>query len=413
MKETINNHDKIDDYHKNPQIIIKKGCDIRVNQHYPWIFSNEIANFSELKTLKLGSLVNIFDGRSNFIGSGYFNYKSLIAVRMLSFGHIVNLDIDFFQSRISKALAMRHNLLENNILFCRIVHSEADMLPGLVIDRFDDIFICQITTAGMQNCKELIINAINNIFGCKVKVFFSNNVEARRLETLDDKPDINHTDIPQLITVQENNLSFLANLQDGQKTGWFFDQRRNRLFIREISNNKRVFDGFCYLGAFGFNALIGNARQVVFADSSLQATELVKLTANKFYNQYQEKITVINQKIFTLLEDEEFIKNKFDIVLLDPPAFIKSKKDFFAGIKGYEKLVKLACKITANNGILMLSSCSHNAKFDDLLKACNDGFRKANRVAKLISSCTADIDHPIHPALKESEYLKSLCFFLE
>jgi 23S rRNA (cytosine1962-C5)-methyltransferase len=214
------------------------------------------------------------------------------------------------------------------------------------------------------------------------------------------------------IVIEENDLKYSIDVISGQKTGWFYDQRMNRDFIGSISKDADVLDAFCYQGGFGMNALKNGAKSVVFADSSKEALE--KLEKNIGLNNFETaKTTVICDKIFDLLEKDEFQNRKFDIVVLDPPAFVKSKKDFFSGIKGYEKLIKLSAGLVRKGGILLLASCSHNASLQDLTDAANDGFRKARRSAKIIRTFGGGFDHPISPSLKESEYLKSITFLVD
>lgn len=380
---------------------IKKHQEVRIVKGHPWIFSNEIENFPEIKNIKKGELVEVIIKKDESFALAYFNPHSLISARIISYNAKEKIDENFFVERILAAKTLRDKFYDKP--FYRLVHSEADFLPGLVIDRFGDVFSCQISTAGMDELSEFLIKALEIIFPNCV-IIFKNDVEQRRYEGLELYCKTVRGELPKQIEIEENEIKYLINIEDGQKTGWFFDQRENRKFIGTISKDCDVLDAFCYLGGFGFNALKGGAKSVTFADSSKEAIE--KIPAG-------EKITIINDKIFDLFENSEFQKKQFDIVILDPPAFIKSKKDFFSGLKGYEKLVKLAIPLVKKGGILMLASCSHNATIHDLISAANDGFRKANKKAKLIRSFGAGFDHPIHPALQESEYLKSITFLIE
>ncbi len=254
----------------------------------------------------------------------------------------------------------------------------------------------------MENLSQFLIEALQEIFP-NCAVIFRNDVEVRKMEGLENYTKIICGEIPDEIEVVENEISYLVNIKSGQKTGWFFDQRINRDFVAQISKGADVLDAFCYLGGFGMNALKGGAKSVVFVDSSIEAINSINKKALK-------NASAICEKTFDFLENNQ---QKFDIVLLDPPAFIKNKKDFHSGIKGYEKLIKLGAKSVKRGGILMISSCSHHASKQDLLEAANNAFRKNNHQAKLIRSFGAGFDHPLHPALKESEYLKSLTFLVE
>lgn len=378
---------------------LKRNHDLRVNHGNPWIFSNEIENFSELKQLEKGSLVIVQIKDADF-GVAYFNPQSLIAARILSYNKDEKIDEDFFVKRILDAKNLRDKFFAKP--FYRLIHSEADFLPGLIIDRFDNYFTCQISTAGMEKLSPILIAALQKTFPNCV-VIFKNDVDNRKLEGLENYVKTMAGEISGDIEIEENDIKYLVDINLGQKTGWFFDQRINRDFIASISKNCDVLDAFCYLGGFGLNAIKGGAKSVTFVDSSEAAISKIK-------NRNLENADAVCDKVFDFLENTD---KRFDVVLLDPPAFIKNKKDFFSGIKGYEKLVKLGAAITKKGGILMISSCSHHASLDDLTSAANNAFRKSNRAAKLIRVYGAGFDHPLHPALKESEYLKSITFIID
>jgi 23S rRNA (cytosine1962-C5)-methyltransferase len=384
-----------------PKLRIKRHSELRIVKGNPWIFSNEIENFSAVKNLEKGSLVEVVINKDDSFALAYFNPHSLISARILSHDLNQKIDENFFIEKILTAKNLREKFFEKP--FYRLIHSEADFLPGLVIDRFGDVFSCQISTAGMERLSEFLIAALEKIFP-NCAIIFRNDVEVRKFEGLELYVKTVRGEIADKIEIEENGVKFLINVASGQKTGWFFDQRKNREFIGSIAKNCDVLDAFCYLGGFGLNALKNGAKSVAFVDGSEDATKAIPTS---------EKVEIINQKVFDLFENPEFQKRRFDIVVLDPPAFVKSKKDFFVGLKGYEKLIKLSANLVKKNGILFLASCSHNATLSDLIAAANDGFRKVGRKAKLIRSFGADFDHPTHPALKESEYLKSLTFFVE
>ena len=221
--------------------------------------------------------------------------------------------------------------------------------------------------------------------------------------------------LTEKITVIENDLEFKIDLKNGQKTGWFFDQAVNRNFVASLVKDCDVFDGFCYVGGFGINAVKAQARSVIFADSSKEALDLTRENCQKIVEKFNPtcETSFYNKKIFDLLEDVEFQKRSFDVVLLDPPAFVKNKKDLFSGLRGYEKLVKLACPLLKKNGYLIITSCSHHVSTQDLVLAVQHALHKSHKNGKLIRTYGAGFDHPIHPALKENEYLKCLTFFIE
>lgn len=384
---------------------IKPKHEIRLVNAHPWIFSNEIENFSDIKTLEKGSLVEVDIRNGEAFAIAYFNPHSLIAGRILTYNLKEKIDEDFFVRRISNALKLREKFFDKP--FYRLIHSESDLLPGLIIDRFDDVFSCQISTAGMEKFSEILISAITKLFP-NSSIIFRNDVESRKMEGLELYVKVMKGEIPSEIEIEENEIKFSIDLQSGQKTGWFFDQRENRKFISSISKDCDVLDAFCYLGGFGMNALKGGAKSVTFVDSSEKTLENLKHKTENLPN-----VKIIKDKVFDLFAKEDFKNNQFDVVVLDPPAFVKSKKDFFVAIKGYEKLVKLALPLLKPNGILMLNSCSHHVSLADLIATANNAFRKSRVVAKLFRVSGAGFDHPLHSAVKESEYLKSISFFVE
>lgn len=392
----------------NTKLKIKKHHEVRIVRGHPWIFSNEIENFAALKYLEKGTLVEVQVKKDEPFALAYFNPNNLISARILTYDVKQEINENFFIEKISAAKILRDRFFDKP--FYRLIHSEADFLPGLIIDRLDNILSCQISTAGMEKLSPLLISALEKLFP-DAAIIFRNDVESRKLEGLELYVKAIKGDIPDKIEIEENGLKFAIDVKSGQKTGWFFDQRKNRDFIGLVSKNCDVLDAFCYLGGFGLNALKNGANSVTFIDSSQEAINHVK--QNIALNNFTQKTEIITKKVYETLDNADFQKRQFDVVVLDPPAFIKSKKDFFSGLKGYEKLVKLSANLVKPNGLLMLASCSHNATIGDLIAAANDGFRKSNRRAKLIRSFGADLDHPIHPALKESEYLKSITFMVE
>jgi len=387
-----------------PVVNIKKHHQDRLIAGSPWIFSNEIDNFSSLKNLASGSLVQINIGDSS-LAIGYFNPKTLISCRILTYNCKQQINSAFFIDKINNALQVRNRFFSNN--YYRLIHSEADGLPGLIIDRFANVFVCQISTAGMQNLQPILLQALENIF-VDAKIIFKNNSEARALEGL----EINHTseEMPP-INLQENGINFNVDVSKSQKTGWFFDQAPSRTFAASLAKNARVLDAYCFVGGFGINALAQGAKEVVFIDSSRPALDLTKTNCqNLLGDNYQNKCTFYHGQVFDVLQQPSL--DTFDIILLDPPPFIQSKKHLFAGLRGYEKLVKMSLPLLKPNGILMLASCSHHANTDQLITAVSNAINKSKKTGRLIAKLGAGSDHPIHPALPESEYLKSLFFVI-
>ena len=389
-------------------IKLKKGQDRKVNFGHPWVYSNEIESDPKLAEIPSGSLVKIANAFGNFLGIGYYNRHSLIAIRILTKKESQEINQEFFVKKIELALKLRQDFFDEP--FYRLIHSEADGLAGLIIDRFDNILVLQIATAGMESLLEILVAALNQVFG-QLTIVLRNDIHARKLEGLEEYVKVIQGEISADNVLIENGLKFKFDPIAGQKTGWFFDQRENRKFVAGLVKGKDILDCYCYNGGFGINAAKAGANAVTFIDSSDLAIKNVKENI-KLNNLSGTNFEFINGKVFDELETLIKVGRKFQVVVLDPPAFIKSKKDFFTGIKGYEKLAKLGAKLVAKNGYLFIASCSHNAGLQDLIRATASGIDKAGKDAKIVRIFGAGFDHPLHPVLLESEYLKSILFQL-
>lgn len=391
---------------------LKNSQEIRVVKGGPWIYSNEVANFKELKEL-VGEIVEVHvPKQKEAFALAYFNPHQLICARIISYDVNEKIDEYFFTRKLKAAKKLRDKFFDKP--FYRLIHSEADGLPGFIVDRFDDVFSCQISSLGAEKLQDFLIAALNKVFE-NPKIIFKNDSESRKFEGLELETKVIQGEITDEIIIEENEIKYSLDIKNGQKTGWFFDQRINRDFISSLAKGAEVLDAFCYQGGFGLNAFKGGAKSVTFIDSSAEALKIVEknIALNNFSD---KKVELINEKTFVILEKLAAENRQFDIVVLDPPAFVKSKKDLFAGLRGYEKLVRLAATLVKENGVLFLASCSHNVSLDDLIDAASQGLRKGligkNRQAKLVRSYGAGFDHPINPHLKESEYLKSIAFVL-
>jgi 23S rRNA (cytosine1962-C5)-methyltransferase len=357
------------------------------------------------KGIAAGAIVNVRgeDGRS--FGTGYFNPKSLIAVRLLTEECDVVIDQDFFAGRLARALKLRDGLYAKP--FYRLVHAEGDHLPGLVIDRFGDTLTVQIGTAGMEKQRANILGALDKLLS-PATVILRGDTPSRALEGLDSYVETvkgkGHR-----IAVEENGARYIADLTEGQKTGWYYDQRDNRAFISQFAKGKSVLDAYSYTGGFGILAAAAGARETVCLDSSAPALALAEESARA----NNVKIKAVKADVFEELERLIGSSEKFDIVLADPPPFVKSKKDLEPGAKAYRKLARLAAQVTAPDGILMLASCSHNIPPERFAAECAAGLLRTGRSARLIRQAGAGPDHPVHPLLPESAYLKALIYALD
>lgn len=384
-----------------PLVYLKKGMEKAIKKGYPWIFASQVTSSSTLALCQAGELVHVADCRGESLGTGYCNPHSQIVVRMLARECLTEISAAFFVERLTAALRKREKYL--TLPYYRLVHSEADNLPGLVVDRFGSIFIVQISTAGMQVLKPFILEALEMLF-LPETVVFRNDMPAREKEGMVAEAMVGKGTMPGITQVIEHGVTFLADLGQGQKTGWYYDQRENRRYIASLAEGKSVLDAFCYTGSFGIAAGAAGAASVTFVDSSLPALNLAKEAVA--LNQVKALCQFLHGKAFEVLASLQ--GNMYDIVLLDPPPFIRSKKDKAAGVRGYQKLVTLAAPLVAEGGILSLASCSHHMGEGDLIRAVKDGLSKAGKKGEILHVAGAAPDHPIHPLLPQSAYLHAV-----
>ena len=390
---------------KRPTITIKPREGRKARLGSPWIFSNEIVMDAAAKALPPGALVHIKHDDGQDAGTGYFNSKSLIAVRLLARENGAAIDATFFGGRIKRALALRDMLYAKP--FYRLVHAEGDGLPGLTIDRFGDVVVVQITTAGMEALLTPLKMALETVLA-PASIILRGDTSARALEGLESYVRAEKGEMGR-IAVEENGARYFADLGQGQKTGWYYDQRDNRAFIAGLAKGKSVLDAYSYTGGFGILAAKMGASETVCLDSSAPALTLAEesAAANKV------SLSAVKADVFEELERLAAQKEVFDIVVADPPPFVKSKKDLEPGAKAYRKLARLAAAVTKPSGTLLLASCSHNIPTDRFAAECAAGIMRSGRKASLIRSAGASPDHPVHPMLPESAYLKSLVYALD
>jgi 23S rRNA (cytosine1962-C5)-methyltransferase len=388
---------------KRPVIVLKPREGRRARAGAPWIFSNEIAAGNQ--SLPPGSVVDVKFDDGQSLGSGFFNPKSLIAVRLFARTLDVSPGREFLEAHISRALKLREQFYPRP--FYRLVHAEGDGLPGLVIDRFGDVLVVQISIAGMELAQEKLVAALKALLN-PATIILRNDAPSRALEGL---PSYVRAELGKAgrIVVEENGARYFADLGAGQKTGWYYDQRGNRAFIAGLARGKSVLDAYSYTGGFGILAAQGGAREVICLDSSEPALALAQesAAANRL------SIRAVKADVFEELGRLAAQKERFDIVVADPPPFVKSKKDLEPGAKAYRKLARLAAEVTAPNGILLLASCSHNIPLERFASECAAGISRSGRGVSLIHMAGAGPDHPVHPMLPETAYLKALVYALE
>jgi 23S rRNA (cytosine1962-C5)-methyltransferase len=392
---------------KRPVIRLRPREGRRVKGGAPWAFSNEIVLDAAAKALAPGTAVELAAEDGAPIGAGYFNSKSLIAVRVLG-APKTEFGAPFFAERLKRALTLREAFFAEP--YYRLVHAEGDRLPGVVVDRFGDTAVVQITTAGMERLTEPFLAALDDVIA-PACVILRNDTPARILEALDSHVRVAKGEAPAPMMVHENRVRYLADPQGGQKSGWYYDQRDNRGFIAKLARGKRVLDAYCYSGGFAVLAAVEGAAKVIGLDSSAPALKLAEAAAQE--NGVGAICAFRKADIAEELERLAQTSERFDIVIADPPPFAPSRKDIEAGARAYRKLARLSASLVAPGGYLMLASCSHNMAAERFALECAAGLERAGRTGRLIRQSGAGADHPVHPMLPESAYLKALAYAVD
>jgi len=385
-------------------IKLRSGKAGRHDARHPWIFKNQI--LSPDAAIKPGDTVKIVDPNNAFLGIGYYNPKSEISARVLSFEERA-INGDFFKDKISAAVAKRKDILLKTNAY-RAVFSEADSLPGLMIDIYNDTAVFQILTLGMERFKSFVIEAIKDIAG--VKYIYEKSVSPfRKIEGLRDICGWHGDKGPDLAEIFEQDTKFLIDIVNGHKTGFYLDQRKARMALRDISKSKSVLDLFSYTGAFAVTAAKYGASSVRAVDIKDNWLELGRKNAE--LNGVSDKVEFIKKDAFRALEEINLSGEKFDIIILDPPSFLKNRESMASASKGYEELNLKAMKAINDGGVLATFSCSHNmptAAFSELLKKAAAAAHKKTTIMK---RCHQAEDHPIVRQIPETEYLKG--YFLK
>jgi len=379
----------------------------RVRAGAPWVFSNEIVMDAAAKALTPGTLVRLQQADGTSLGTGYFNSKSLIAVRMLSADAHAEIGQAFFVEKLKQAFTLRASFFDKP--YYRLVHAEGDFLPGLAIDRFGDTIAVQMTTAGMEQLLEPMLAALDEVIA-PTHIALRNDAPSRTLEGLETYVRVAKGSPQPRLAVEENGARYFADAMSGQKSGWYYDQRDNRAFMAKLAKGARVLDAYCYTGGFGVLAAMHGAREVVGIDSSEPALTLAAEAARE--NSVADICKFKKADVFEELERLNASGERFGLVICDPPPFVRARKDLEPGAKAYRKLARLAAGVTAQGGFLMLCSCSHNIPLERFGLENAGGISRAGRQAALIRSAGAGPDHPVHPMLPASAYLKALTYRL-
>ncbi len=369
----------------------------RLHKGHPWIFSNEITN--EKDTLPPAGVVDVFQGR-RFMGRGFYNPHSLIAVRRFSH-EAQEFDRQFVDAKIMQALDYRAAFVDGNSY--RLVYSESDGLPGLIIDRYDANYVIQINCLGMDERRDLVVESLINLN--PLSIYEKSDSSMRALEGLQTRKGLLTGQLTSPLQIEIDGLTFLVDIENGQKTGFFLDLSDTRRAVKAFSRNRKVLDLFCYSGAFACYALQGGASDVIGVDLSETAIALARENS---------RLNGIDRAVFVRDDVFDFLRNDrstYDLIILDPPSFTRSKKMLHSALRGYKEINIQAMKRLNRDGILVTTSCSHHVSERDFLDVLSKAAADAGVSMTVVHRTTQALDHPILLSMPESLYLK--CFFLK
>ncbi|WP_144392242.1 class I SAM-dependent rRNA methyltransferase [Pleionea sediminis] len=383
---------------------LKKNEEKRIKSGHLWIYSNEVdIQATPLKQFNVGQQIIIESSQGKPLGVGYINPNNLLCARILNRDYKRPIDKSLFVHRLKIAQSIRERLFKQP--FYRACYGESDGLPGLIVDRFGEHLVVQITTAGMEAIKDDIVEALSKVYKPS-SILLRNDSNARKAEAL--SPEIEQAEglTPDEVLITENNTQFLIKPHTGQKTGWFYDHRVSRQQIAKYCEGKRVLDVFSYIGAFGLQMLSHGASELWSIDISAKALD--EQEQNAVLNKVDDKITLVEGDAHTAMKELKQQGEKFDIVIVDPPAFIKKKKDHKAGLSAYRKVNEAAIRLLEKDGILLSASCSMHLKSNELQDCVRGAGRHLDKTVQLLEHCHQGQDHPIHPSIPETEYIKGV-----
>ncbi len=380
------------------RVILKSGREKSVLAFHPWIFSGAIESVDDFH--EAGDLVSIYAHDKSFLGIGYLNPKSQIAIRVLTFRE-EQIDINFFRRKLEQAIDLRKKYISENTNCYRLVHSEGDFLPGLIVDRYATFLVVQFQTLGMEKLKPFILEALQLIPGIE-GMYERSDAPSRELEGIGKKVGVlTGKELPDLIQIEENGLPFYADIKKGQKTGFFLDQRDNRKLIGELSNQKCVLNCFSYTGGFSVYAAKNGAKSVTSVEISGPAQKITR----KNFELNQCSGEFVTEDVFDYLRRDQ---SEYDLVILDPPAFCKNKNQIKDAARGYKDINLFAMKRIVPGGLLFTSSCSSYIEAELFQKIVFGAAKDAKRKVQILKKTFHPIDHPVNIYHPEGEYLKAM-----
>lgn len=392
-----------------PTITISEEGEKWLNKGQLWMYKNNIAYLDE--SIENGAIVKIITTRNEYIGTGFLSKQSHITVRILTKDEQAIIDRTFFKQRIQFAYDYRKTVEPNNLNNCRLIFGEADQLPGLTVDRYEEFLVTQISTYGMEQIKDMLYEVLLEVVredGQEIKAIYErNDINVRTKEGLpQEKGFWKHNDISTTTIINENGLKLHVDIEHGQKTGYFLDQKDNRLLLRNIAHGKKVMDCFSHTGGFALNAAYGNADHVVAVDVS--QTALDQGLENALLNGLENRISFVKADVFDYLDQCD--QGQFDIIVLDPPAFTKSRRTIDHAYQGYKKINLKAMKLLGRGGYLITCSCSRFMEIDNFERMLKESAQEAGVTLRQVSVTQQHRDHPILWTMEKTSYLKFYIF---
>ncbi len=393
-----------------PKVTISKKAEKRQQKKHPWVYDNEIIAYEPYEN---GEIVDVVSESGKYYGSGFINENSVIRIRIISRNANDIFNEAFYERRLRHAIDYRKTVMKDDFSCCRLIFGEADMFSGLTVDRFSNILVAQVNSLGLDKIKpmlfELMMKIMNEEKQEVIAIYERNDSHLREKEGLSQYKGfypLKDYEIPAYtcIRIVENGIEYEVDVENGQKTGFFLDQKYNRLAVGRLAENLRVLDCFTHTGSFGLNAAKGKAKRVVSVDISESAIEMAKQNAKR--NELEVEYVVAD--VFDYLEKVK--KNEFDFIILDPPAFTKSKKTVHNAYDGYKQINMMAMKKLPRGGYLATASCSHFMENYLFVRMLKEAANEANVELKLIEERRQSFDHPILWNVEETEYLKFYIF---
>ncbi|MBQ3080206.1 MAG: class I SAM-dependent rRNA methyltransferase [Clostridia bacterium] len=377
--------------------ILRATRESRVRSGHPWVFASDIEKVEGEFTP--GDIVNVESTKGTFLGKAFYNPNSQISLRMLTYKD-ENIDYQFFKKRVETAWEYRKQFADP--MSCRLIYSESDFLPGLIADKFSDVIVIQSMSLGIERWKNEIVQAIAEVVH-PLGIYERSDVPVRRLEGMEQVTGLLYGEVPDRVEMKENGITFMVDVKNGQKTGFFLDQKENRFEVMRVCKDAKVLDCFCHNGSFALHAAKAGAKSVLGVDISEEAVEVARENA-RINGLVNAEFEVHN--CFDHLRELTDAKEKYDVVILDPPAFTKTRQAVERALRGYKEINLRGLKLVRDGGYLVSCSCSQHVSSEQFISMINTAARDAKKRVRMVEFRTAGHDHPILPASPETQYLK-------